>query len=166
MIIRRTLGLGVAAVTAGLLGSAAIAQEVTLKLHQFLPPQATVPSQILDVWIESVEEASDGRIEIQHFPAMQLGGAPPQLMDQAIDGVADIVRTVVGYTPARIPRTEVFEMTFMMTDARRGWGDARVHAGSVDHGIPVIGRDRRHNHPVGGDNRPQGIGTRRQPHGV
>ncbi|MEM9343825.1 MAG: TRAP transporter substrate-binding protein [Pseudomonadota bacterium] len=110
--------MGLATATAGLLGSAAIAQEVTLKLHQFLPPQATVPSKILDVWIADVEEASGGRIEIEHYPAMQLGGAPPQLMDQAIDGVADIVWTVVGYTPGRFPRTEVFEMPFMMTDAR------------------------------------------------
>lgn len=39
-------------------------------------------------------------------------------MDQAIDGVADIVWTVVGYTPGRYPSTEVFELPFMMTDAR------------------------------------------------
>jgi TRAP-type C4-dicarboxylate transport system substrate-binding protein len=39
-------------------------------------------------------------------------------MDQAIDGVADIVWTVVGYTPGRYPTTEVFELPFMVTDAR------------------------------------------------
>jgi len=49
---------------------------------------------------------------------MQLGGRPPELMDQAIDGVADIVWTVVGYTPGRYPSTEVFELPFMMTNAR------------------------------------------------
>ncbi len=37
-------------------------------------------------------------------------------MDQAVDGVADIVMTVVGYTPGRFPKTEVFELPFMMTD--------------------------------------------------
>jgi TRAP-type C4-dicarboxylate transport system substrate-binding protein len=37
-------------------------------------------------------------------------------MDQAIDGVADITMTVVGYTPGRYPRTEVFELPFMMTN--------------------------------------------------
>jgi len=93
------------------------AQEVTLRMHQFLPPQATVPSQILDVWADGVEEASGGRIEIQRFPAMQLGGSPPELIDQVIDGTADIVWTVAGYTPGRFPRTEVFELPFMMTDA-------------------------------------------------
>jgi TRAP-type C4-dicarboxylate transport system substrate-binding protein len=49
---------------------------------------------------------------------MQLGGKPPELMDQAIDGIADIVWTVVGYSPGRFPSTEVFELPFMMTNAR------------------------------------------------
>ncbi len=34
-----------------------------------------------------------------------------------IDGVADIVWTVAGYTPGRFPRAEVFELPFTMTDA-------------------------------------------------
>lgn len=37
-------------------------------------------------------------------------------MDQARDGVVDIIMTLVGYTPGRFPRTEVFELPFMMTD--------------------------------------------------
>ncbi|WP_298841834.1 TRAP transporter substrate-binding protein [uncultured Roseobacter sp.] len=94
------------------------AQEVTLSLHQFLPPQANVPKLVLDVWADNVEEASEGRIKIDRYPSMQLGGKPPELMDQAIDGVADIVWTVVGYTPGRYPSTEVFELPFMMTNAR------------------------------------------------
>jgi TRAP-type C4-dicarboxylate transport system substrate-binding protein len=98
--------------------TSAMAQEVTLKLHQFLPAQANVPKLILDPWADSVEEASGGRIKIDRFPSMQLGGKPPELMDQAIDGVADIVWTVVGYTPGRYPSTEVFELPFMMTNAR------------------------------------------------
>lgn len=95
----------------------AAAQEVTLKLHQFLPAQANVPARILDVWADNVEEASGGRIEVERYPSMQLGGSPPQLMDQAIDGVADVVWTVVGYTPGRYPRTEVFELPFFVEDA-------------------------------------------------
>jgi len=107
-----------AAVVAALASTGAPAQEVTLKLHQFLPAQANVPALILDVWADKVEEASEGRIEIDRFPSMQLGGAPPDLMDQAIDGIADIVWTVVGYTPGRYPSTEVFELPFMVDDAR------------------------------------------------
>ncbi|MEL7091297.1 MAG: TRAP transporter substrate-binding protein [Pseudomonadota bacterium] len=112
------LGLAGAAAMALGLGAPAQAQEVTLSLHQFLPRQANVPSLILDKWIADVQEASGGRIAVDHFPSMQLGGRPPELMDQAIDGVADIVWTVVGYTPGRFPSTEVFELPFMVDDAR------------------------------------------------
>ncbi len=107
-----------AALALGLGGTSAMAQDVTLTLHQFLPAQANVPKLILDVWAKDVEAASEGRIKIDQYPSMQLGGRPPELMDQAIDGIADIVWTVVGYTPGRFPRTEVFEMPFMMTDSR------------------------------------------------
>ncbi|MGB0412589.1 MAG: TRAP transporter substrate-binding protein [Pikeienuella sp.] len=101
-----------------LLATGASAQDVTLKLHHFLPAQANVPKLVLDVWADKIEAASQGRIKIDRFPTMQLGGRPPELMDQAIDGVADIVWTVVGYTPGRYPTTEVFELPFMVEDAR------------------------------------------------
>lgn len=113
--IKRLLG-GAAALA--VLASGAMAQEVTLKLHQFLPAQANVPKLILDVWADKVEADSEGRIKIDRFPSMQLGGSPPELLDQAIDGVADVIWTVVGYTPGRFPTTEVFELPFMVEDAR------------------------------------------------
>jgi TRAP-type C4-dicarboxylate transport system substrate-binding protein len=89
------------------------AQEVTLRLHQFLPPQATIPSKAIVPWIQKIETESKGRIKIQMFSAMQLGGTPPQLFDQARDGVADITWTVLGYTPGRFMKTEVFELPFL-----------------------------------------------------
>lgn len=98
-------------------GMPAVAQEVTLRMHQFLPPQATVPAQILIPWAEAVGEASGGRIKIEVYSAMALGGTPPQLMDQVADGVVDIAWTLPGYTPGRFPRVEVFELPFMMTNA-------------------------------------------------
>lgn len=116
---RRLLGLASAtAFAVGLGALPALAQDVTLRLHQFLPPQANVPKLILDVWADAVEADSGGRIEIERYPAMQLGGTPPELIDQAIDGVADIVWAVVGFTPGRFPQTEVFELPFMVEDAR------------------------------------------------
>jgi len=111
-------GAAIAALATGFSVTGAMAQEVTLKLHQFLPAQANVPKLVLDVWADNVEKDSGGRIKIDRYPSMQLGGKPPELMDQAIDGVADIIWTVVGYTPGRYPGTEVFELPFMMTNAR------------------------------------------------
>ncbi|MCR9113957.1 MAG: TRAP transporter substrate-binding protein [Rhodobacteraceae bacterium] len=94
-----------------------MAQEVTLKMHQFLPPQANVPKLILEPWAERVMEASGGKIRIDHYPAMQLGGKPPELVSQVQDGVADIIWVVAGYTPGRFPQLEAFELPFMMTNA-------------------------------------------------
>jgi TRAP-type C4-dicarboxylate transport system substrate-binding protein len=118
MIKRKMLlaAFGGAALTA-FLSTASLAQEVTLKLHQFLPAQANVPALILDVWADNVERDSGGRIKVDRFPSMQLGGAPPELIDQVIDGVADVVWTAVGYTPGRFPSTEVFELPFIVSDA-------------------------------------------------
>ena len=119
MILRRIDLVRVVAAFSALFFSIGVsaAADVTLRLHQFLPAQANVPKNILHVWADKVEADSDGRIEIQRFPSMQLGGKPPELIDQAIDGVADIIWTVSGYTPGRFPRTEVFELPFTMTNA-------------------------------------------------
>lgn len=118
---RNLLGLvggAAVALAAGFTATSALAQEVTLKLHHFLPPQANVPKKVLDVWADKVEADSGGRIKVDRYPSMQLGGKPPELYDQAVDGVADVVWTVVAYTPGRFPGTEVFELPFMMTNAR------------------------------------------------
>ena len=116
---RRTLiGMSAAAVAAPTLlrMRAANAAEVTLKLHHFLPPKSNAHARLLDPWAKKVSELSGGKVEIQIFPSMQLGGKPPELYDQAKDGVVDIIWTVIGYTPGRFPSTEAFELPFVMTN--------------------------------------------------
>jgi TRAP-type C4-dicarboxylate transport system substrate-binding protein len=68
-------------------------------------------------WMDKVEKESGGRIKFEAYPAMQLGGTPVQLYDQAKDGVVDIIWTLPGNTAGRFPRVEVFELPFMMTNA-------------------------------------------------
>ncbi|MDG1430632.1 MAG: TRAP transporter substrate-binding protein [Paracoccaceae bacterium] len=87
-------------------------------MHGFLPLPATIPGKIIQPWIDQVEANSNGRIEIDHFGTMALGGTPPELFDQAVDGITDISWTVIGYTPGRFPSTEVMELPFMVDDAR------------------------------------------------
>ncbi len=99
---------------------AAMAADVTLRFHQFLPPQANVPKLAIEPWAKKIEKESGGRIKVQLFPSMQLGGKPPELFDQAKDGVADVIWTVLGYTPGRFPKAEVFELPFMVGGAEAG----------------------------------------------
>ena len=48
---------------------------------------------------------------------MQLGGKPPELIDQVRTGAVDIIWTLPGYTPGRFPIMEVFELPFMSKSA-------------------------------------------------
>jgi TRAP-type transport system periplasmic protein len=115
---RRTALAALGAVATTLLAGTAAAQPVvTLRLHQMLPPQATIPARALIPWAQKVEAESGGRLKVQLFHAMQLGGAPPQLFDQARDGVVDLTWTVLGYTPGRFNKAEVFELPFMSGSA-------------------------------------------------
>jgi TRAP-type C4-dicarboxylate transport system substrate-binding protein len=106
--------LGAAAIA--LAATPALSQDVTLRLHQMLPPQATIPAKALTPWAEKVMADSNGRIKVELYPAMQLGGSPPELYDQAADGVVDLIWTVIGYTPGRFPASETFELPFLMTN--------------------------------------------------
>ncbi|UDF29684.1 UNVERIFIED_ORG: TRAP transporter substrate-binding protein [Roseateles sp. XES5] len=114
---RRTFiaGVGTALAAPAILKStSARAQDaVTLRLHHFLPPAANVHQHLLMPWAKALDEQSGGKLKVEIFPAMQLGGKPPQLYDQAVNGVVDIVWTLPGSTPGRFPATEVFELPFI-----------------------------------------------------
>jgi TRAP-type C4-dicarboxylate transport system substrate-binding protein len=84
--------------------------EFTLKLHHLLGPNAPAQKNMLEPWAKRVQDSSGGRIKIDIYPSMSLGGTPPELVRQARDGVVDIIWTVNGYTPGQFPRTEVFEL--------------------------------------------------------
>jgi TRAP-type transport system periplasmic protein len=99
----------------------ALAQSpITLRFQQFLPPQAPIPSRAIAPWAEKVQADSGGRLRVQLFPAMQLGGRPPELFDQARNGVVDLIWTVLGYTPGRFPKSELFELPFLLGNAEAG----------------------------------------------
>jgi TRAP-type transport system periplasmic protein len=111
--------------------TSAQAQEVTLRVHHFLPAVAPVPANFITPWAEKIQQESQGRIAVEVYPAMQLGGAPPNLFDQAREGVADVVWTLPGYTPGRFPKAEVFDLPFIGADAestsRAAWNFYEKH---------------------------------------
>jgi len=112
---RRFLALagGAVATPALLREGYAQAPQVTLRMHHFLPAVTNGQAKFLAPWAKKVGEDSNGRIKIDIFPSMQLGGAPPQLFDQARDGVVDLVWTLPGNTPGRFPISETFELPFV-----------------------------------------------------
>jgi len=94
------------------------AAEVTLRLHTFLPPVANPVKHFMVPWANTIAKESKGRIKVQIYPSMQLGGRPTQLLQQVRDGVADIVWALPGFTPGVMPRIEVFELPFLHRNTR------------------------------------------------
>ncbi len=109
-IARKTkaFALGIAVAAAG--ATSAFAAEFEFKLHHFLSPKAPAHTKMLEPWAQRIMDASDGRIKIEIFPAMTLGGKPPQLPRQVRDGVVDMAWIVNAYAAGAFPRTEVFEL--------------------------------------------------------
>ena len=91
------------------------APQFTFRLHSFSSPTALDHTLHLDRWAERVQSQSGGRIKIDVFPAMQLGGQPRDLVQQLEDGVVDMIWTVPGFTPGRFMGTEGLELPFMNT---------------------------------------------------
>lgn len=109
-IFARTKAFLIGATLTGLSAGVASAADFEFKLHHFLSPKAPAHAKMLEPWAQSIMEASEGRIKIEIFPSMTLGGKPPQLPRQVRDGVVDMAWIVNAYAAGQFPRTEVFEL--------------------------------------------------------
>lgn len=91
------------AVCTGLAAGPACAE--TLKVTTFLPPMHTFVKAV-DAWGKELTEKSGGELELEIFPAGQLG-PPPRQFDLVRSGSADIGIFLHGLTPGRFPVTEL-----------------------------------------------------------
>jgi TRAP-type transport system periplasmic protein len=87
--------------------------EVILKLHHPVSPVASAHSRLWLPWAKKIATESEGRIKVEVYAAMQLGGTPSQLYDQVREGAVDLVWTRPGATPGRFPGIEVFDLPFV-----------------------------------------------------
>jgi TRAP-type C4-dicarboxylate transport system substrate-binding protein len=115
-IARRTFltsSIGTAVAPAVLRLAHADTPPITFKLHHAFSAVSGVHDKFLLPWARKIEIESGGRLHVDIFPSMQLGGAPAALFDQARDGSADIVWTAPTLTPGRFAKIETFELPFL-----------------------------------------------------
>ncbi len=105
----------VIATVLGMTATAGYAQEVTLRFQHFVSPNSANPKYFIEPWAKKVEEDSNGRIKIEIYPFMQLGGAAPEQYDLVRDGAIDGGWIIPGYTPGRFPEIEALELPFTTT---------------------------------------------------
>ncbi len=130
------------AALAATLSFGASAQDLTLKFHHIWNNQAMASQKVIGPWCDKVATESKNRIKCQVFPAMSMGGTPPQLVDQVRDGVTDLTITLPGYTAGRFPMMEVFELPFMTNSAEAGaqaaWDYLNKHAMKEFPGTKIL----------------------------
>lgn len=108
-----------AAIAMAFAGGAHAQESVTLRLAHWVPASHPIQKLGIEPWAESLKEDSNGRINIQIFPAQQLGAAPDHY-DMARDGIADITYVNPGYQAGRFPIYSVLEIPFHMNNATDG----------------------------------------------
>jgi TRAP-type C4-dicarboxylate transport system substrate-binding protein len=87
--------------------------EVTLRFQHFVSPKSANPKYFIEPWAEKVEADSNGRIKVEIYPFMQLGGSATAQYDLIRDGVIDGGWVIPGYQPGRFPEAEALELPFM-----------------------------------------------------
>ncbi|MGF1611334.1 MAG: TRAP transporter substrate-binding protein [Kiloniellales bacterium] len=140
--MKSLLRLAAGLVAALALTAAAQAQDVTLTVHHFLSPKSPAHVAFIEPWAKALEEQSGGRIKVEIFPSMSLGGSPPELYRQVRDGAADVVWTLIGYTPGVFPRSEVFELPTVHQ------GSARATNLAIQENFGLIAEDYKDLKPV------------------
>ncbi len=112
-ITRRNFVAGALSATAlsALPGTRAFAQAADeLKLSTFVAPNHIIYAQVLQPWAAELAAKSGNKLAVKMFPAMQLGGTPPQLYRQMAQGISDICFSLPGYTSADFPMMGLTEL--------------------------------------------------------
>jgi tripartite ATP-independent transporter DctP family solute receptor len=114
---RRALGLGTAALASAAFGAPAFAQQkLVLKATDVHPLGYPTVEAVVRMG-KKLEEATGGRLSIQMFPSMQLGGEK-EMIEQAQLGALAIARISVGPMGPIVPELNVFNLPFMFRDAK------------------------------------------------
>jgi TRAP-type C4-dicarboxylate transport system substrate-binding protein len=121
---RRRFLKGTAAAAVGSVAMPWVAREAfgqeELKLASFVPPTHSIWAGVLMPWAKEIEQKSGGKLKVAGYPSMQLGGKPPELYRQAVQGIADIVFTLPGYTSSDFPMMSLTELPGTAVSAHDG----------------------------------------------
>jgi len=114
---RHALGLGTAALASAALGAPAFAQQkMVLKATDVHPLGYPTVEAVVRMG-KKLEAATGGRLSIQMFPSMQLGGEK-EMIEQAQLGALAIARISVGPMGPIVPELNIFNLPFMFRDAK------------------------------------------------
>ena len=109
----RAAAMGVAAAS---IGAGASAQARMVLKATDVHPTGYPTVAAVEAMGKKMEAATNGRISVQMFPSMQLGGEK-EMIEQAQIGALQIARISVGPMGPLVPEMNVFNLPFMFRDA-------------------------------------------------
>lgn len=106
-------------IAAMMAGQGAFAE--TLRLAHFVSPAHVITSSVVEPLSEGLAADTDGELTVQVFPGGELGAGPQEQYVRALQGVADIVWGLQGYTSSQFPRTMIAEMPGAIPEGMTGY---------------------------------------------
>ena len=91
-------------------GPAFVAQADELKLAHFASTKYHLHNEMFLPLAEQIKQATGGATTIRVYPGGELGKGPVKQYDRVIDGVADMVYALPGYTAAQFKKTLLVEL--------------------------------------------------------
>lgn len=123
--MHQTLAAAIAATLA--LSAPVSAQDFTLRFQHFVSPASANPTYFMQPWADAIAEQSGGRIKVELYPFMQLGGSATSQYDLIRDGAIDGGWVIPSYEPGRFPEAEALELPFMTPKSAEEASDAAWH---------------------------------------
>ncbi|GAB4356154.1 MAG: TRAP transporter substrate-binding protein [Oricola sp.] len=113
--------LGAVLASGSALLSLQAASAETLKLAHWVPPQHTLTASTVEPLKNGVEAETNGELTIDVYPGGELGKGPLEQYIRAVQGVADIVWGLQGYTSSQFPKTMVSELPGVLPEGKAGY---------------------------------------------
>jgi len=95
--------------------------ETVLKLANFVPPAHVVNPSVVTPFAEAVKAQTNGDLTVQVYHSGELGAGPTEQYVRVLNGVADIVWGVTGYTSSQFAKTMLMELPGGFPDVGKGY---------------------------------------------
>ena len=80
-----------------------------MKMASFVPPTHVIWADVLMPWVKDIQDKSGGKLS-SRVSIHATGGKPPELYRQVVQGIADVVFTLPGYTSSDFPMMALTEL--------------------------------------------------------
>lgn len=100
---------------------APVAQAETLKFAHFVAPAHVITPSIVEPLTNDVK-AANADVDIRVYPGGELGAGPVEQYPRVLNGVADIVWGLAGYTSSQFQKSMIIELPGVVDEAGNGYG--------------------------------------------